>query len=397
MLRRIAAGLTLVVATVACGGTKLTHVPAPGTHTETFEQNAASKIDLLWVVDNSGSMADKQAKLAASFQRFIDLFARGAIDYRVAVTTTDVFADAPGSSGTFYGAPAIIQPTDDDPLAEFQTNIKVGTSGSGNEEGLAAAKMALDLVSQQNQPILQARQACIAACGAQSSNSKSCVTSCQQNNEPSFLRPEAYLYVVFVSDDEDHSPEEALYYGRYLETVKGLGNEAAVSASAIVGDPSGPTCDARAGIKYAGVATYTGGIFGSICDATFDQNLTRLATDAVGLQRHFLLGAYPQLSSLQLQLAYRCDTDPSQLAMCQSVSDQCGSQPDQLGLICTPRPSQVVPVDDAHPEGYTAGWSYQCSDNSISFHKDATGDAVPGLRSELQVTFLVSKDAQCAP
>lgn len=395
MSRPVLASAALALLIVACGGEKLTHVPAPGTHTETFEQNAASRIDLLWVVDNSGSMADKQAKLAASFQRFIDTFARGAIDYRIAVTTTDVFASTPGSSGTFYGTPAVIKPTDDDPLAEFQLNIKVGTSGSGNEEGLAAAKMALDKVSAANQPVLQARQQCILGCANQQ-NSKSCVSDCQANNEPDFLRPEAYLYVVFVSDDEDHSPDEPLYYGRYLETVKGLGNEVAVSASAIVGDPSGPPCDARAGIKYAGVVGYTGGILGSICDATFDQNLSRLALDAVGLQRHFLLGSYPDLTSLQLQIAYRCDTDIAQLSECQSITNNCGGAPDQLGLVCTPKPAQIVPVDDAHPEGYTAGWSYQCSDNSISFHKDATGDAVPGLRSELQVTYLVSKGLQCA-
>ena len=293
-------GVALVVA--GCGGDKLTHVPAAGVHTEVFPQNAASKIDLLWVVDNSGSMADKQAKLAASFQRFIDTFSLGAIDYRIAVTTTDVLSSTAGAGGSFYGTPAVIASTDDDPLAEFQLNVKVGTQGSGNEEGLAAAQLALDKVTTANAPTLAARNACPATCSA--SSSKTCVSDCQAANEPSFLRPDAYLYVVFVSDDEDHSDSEPIHYARYFETVKGLGNEAEVSVSAIVGDPSGPSCDARAGHRYVDVAAYTGGIFGSICDATFDQNLSALAENAVGLQRHFLLGSTPEVSTLDLQVAY---------------------------------------------------------------------------------------------
>ena len=399
-MRRSFVGLLAAVLALGpgCGGDKLNHLPAPGTHTEVFDQNAASKIDLLWVVDNSGSMADKQAKLAASFQRFIDAFARGAIDYRIAVTTTDVLGTAPGTAGTFYGTPTVISPTDDDPLAEFQQNIKVGTGGSGNEEGLAAAKLALDLVNQANAPILAARQACVAACPAQSA--ATCVPNCQQSHEPSFLRPDAFLHVVFVSDDEDHSGDEAIHYARYLETVKGLGNEAAVSASAIVGQASDSAdCTGRAGQKYDDVATYTGGVVGSICDATFDQNLTHLAQNAVGLQRHFLLGSYPELSSLQLVIAYRCDTPTSALTGCQSANNAgCDGQPGSaLQLLCVPPPAQQVSVDADHPEGFTAGWSYQCSDNSITFHRDAVIDAVPGLRSQLQVAYLQSKELQCAP
>jgi hypothetical protein len=400
MLRPLLLGALIASSLLSCSSEKLNRVPAPGTHTETFDQAAASKIDLLWVIDNSGSMADKQAKVAASLSRFIDVFARGNIDYRVAVTTSDAFAHVPGSAGSFFHTattPEIIRPTDDDPLAEFQQNIKVGTQGSGDEQGLASAKLALDLVTHHNAPILDARAACVGACGASGAPTP-CVKACQTQHEPDFLRPEAYLYVICVSDEDDHSGEEAIFYGRYLETVKGAGNAGQVAASAIVGDPAGVACTATPGLKYAGVAAYTGGIIGSICEPTFDQNLTRLAQDAVGLQSHFLLGALPRLETLQLEVAYRCDTPHIQLASCKSVDDTCaGSAPEVLGLLCTPPPSSIVAVDASHPEGFTAGWSYQCADNSISFHRDATSNAVPGLRSQLRVTFVPGKDLQCSP
>lgn len=397
MLRLFTLGALAACSLLACAGEKLNHVAAPGLHTETFDQVAASKIDLLWVIDNSGSMADKQRKVAASLARFFDVFARGAIDYRIAVTTTDIFANRPGSRGTFYGTPPIIKPTDDDPFAEFQANIQVGTLGSGDEQGLAGGKLALDVVSQANAPVLAARAACVAACSTNSAPAP-CVKGCQAQHEPDFLRPDAYLYVIYVSDEDDHSGEEAIFYARSLETLKGAGNAGQVAASAIVGDPADPSCTATPAVKYAAVAAYTGGIIGSICALTFDQNLTRLAQDAVGLQSHFLLGAYPKLDTLQLEVAYRCDTPHEQLASCQQVADTCaGAAPDFLGLLCTPPPSRLVPVDAAHPEGYTLGYSYQCSDNSISFHKDASGSAVPGLRAQLQVSFTVSKDPQCSP
>jgi hypothetical protein len=395
--RVVALATALSVFAFACSGDKLTHVPAPGAHTEIFNQATAAKIDLLWVIDNSGSMADKQAKLAASFQRFIDEFSRGDVDYHIAVTTTDVFANTAGSSGTFYGTPPIITSADDDPLSEFQQNVKVGILGSGNEEGFAACKAALDQVNNSNAPITQARQSCENGC----SGNTDCVSNCDANNEPQFLRPDAYLYVIFVSDDEDHSESDAVYWSRYLETVKGLGNEEEVTASAIVGDADGPPCDARAGIRYTQVAQLTGGVVGSICDTTFDQNLTNLAVNAVGLKRHFLLGTPPQQDTLNVVVAYPCDTAATEFGGCTSVDDNCsgGTSPSVLGLICHPLVAQPVdPPDANHPDGFTAGWSYQCSDNSIYFHRDANGDSVPGLRSQVQVTYQPApKGATCSP
>src|SRR6185503_15155126 len=45
--------------------------------------------DILFVVDNSGSMADEQENLAANFEAFITQIA-GAGDYQIMVATTDV-------------------------------------------------------------------------------------------------------------------------------------------------------------------------------------------------------------------------------------------------------------------------------------------------------------------
>ena len=371
---------------LGCSGDKLTHVPAPGTRTDTFAQATAQKVDLLWVIDNSGSMADKQAKLANAFSHFIDEFSRGAVDYRIAVTTTDVFDKTPGGRGTLFGSPGIISSKDADPLALFQTNVKVGIGGSGNEEGLAAAKATLDALSQMT---------CASMCSAYRSADAQCATDCAASNPP-FLRQDAYLYIAVVSDDEDHSASEPEFYVRYLDTIKGLGNVDTVSFSAIVG-LSNPPCSARSGVRYAAVSGATGGVTVSVCDSTFDDNVSKLAENAVSLKRRFLLGKAPDTTTLKVDIAYRCDTPRSELSSCATITDGCsGANPESLSLVCSPKQATAVPVDAQHPDGFTAGWSFQCSDNSLFFHRDAASDSVPGLRSQVQATYLpAAKGASC--
>jgi hypothetical protein len=51
----------------------------------------AKQVDILFVIDNSSSMAEEQAALAASFESFINVLERPerTADYRIGVTTTD--------------------------------------------------------------------------------------------------------------------------------------------------------------------------------------------------------------------------------------------------------------------------------------------------------------------
>ena len=52
---------------------KLVQVPPPGFRQDVFPQDAASKIDLLWVIDDSGSMAPEIGQVAASTGLFFGL------------------------------------------------------------------------------------------------------------------------------------------------------------------------------------------------------------------------------------------------------------------------------------------------------------------------------------
>ena len=130
--------------------------------------------DILFVVDNSGSMEDEQENLAANFGRFIDQIA-GTGDYRIAVVTTDqdsgVEQDGQAVSifngGQYQDLDRINRGGCQDtspphrprlfsrsqpqleanrlgqsgcprPNSAFQQNVRVGSCGSGNEVGLKA-------------------------------------------------------------------------------------------------------------------------------------------------------------------------------------------------------------------------------------------------------------------
>jgi len=50
----------------------------------------ALKMDILFVIDNSGSMSQEQTNLVANFPQFVSVLEASNLDYRVAVTTTSV-------------------------------------------------------------------------------------------------------------------------------------------------------------------------------------------------------------------------------------------------------------------------------------------------------------------
>lgn len=156
--------------------------------TDVFTQELRRKVDILLVVDNSCSMIDEQQKLAANFDQFIEQFLEADVDYQIGVVTTDM-EDA-SQAGRLHGLTPIIssQMVLDEARQTFENNVKVCATGSGFEMGLAAAAAAL------TEPLVSTENA-------------------------GFMRDDAALSVVVVSDEEDDSP---LTVGEYLTVLKGV-------------------------------------------------------------------------------------------------------------------------------------------------------------------------------
>lgn len=352
----------LILATLAagCPEPRLGRTLPPGVRVDTYLQQAADRIDVLWIIDDSGSMAPRQENLGRSFDAFIAEFTRNAVDYRLAVTTTDVFKEA----GRFVGAPAILGPRTPGLIDAFAANVRVGVSGSPYEAGMDAARLALD-----RQRI--ANEASLAACKAACIDA-ACRLGCEAAELP-FLRTDAYLYLVFVSDEDDTSSRGVDAFARLFETVKGPGNEGMVSTAAIVGDVPANACGATPGTRYEALARLTGGAVGSVCAANFAPTLKALATNAVGLKRRFALQAAPEPDTLEVRVVYPCTATEELLAPCEAVDrSACASQPaEAMALVCTP------------PRDGVDGWSYVPEDDVVVF----AGASIPGLAGRVELTY----------
>lgn len=362
-MRRFPTAVILIATLLGCPEDRLVQTLPPDVYIDTYSQRSATKVDVLWVVDNSGSMAEEQENLAKNFQSFIDLFTRGSIDYRIAVTTTDTFKDA----GQFKGSPKILTPQTGNVAQAFANNIRVGTAGSPFEAGMDAAEMALERQRQVNAPKLAQIDECKFKCP-----DAACIQTCVDQFPVDFLRPDAYLYLIFVSDEEDKSQQDVRYYWRAFETANGVGNDGTVNAAAIVGQ-SQNACNANHGSRYIALTEITGGEIGSICDTNFSLTLKKLASSAVGLRRKFALTRKPAVDTLKVTLRYPCNTAADVTKPCASVdAAACDGVPaDAVALVCTP------------VQGGNDGWQYEPEANVIFF----AGESVPGLNAQIDFEY----------
>ena len=211
------AGAAVAIATAASLGAVACNQPPPlirRTQTDTFTQEVRKTVDILLVVDNSCSMIDEQIKLAGNFDSFIEQFVEAEVDYQIGVVTTDMTDQT--QAGRLVGETKIITSDMDDALARelFQENVKVCATGSGFEQGLGAAQAALS-------PDFTA----------------------DDGPNAGFLRDDAALSIVFVSDEDDGSSDPV---GDYLTFFKGLKgdrgyrDDTLINLSAVAGPmPSG--------------------------------------------------------------------------------------------------------------------------------------------------------------
>ena len=255
-----------------------------GIKTDQWTDSASQTVDVLFVVDDSGSMNQEQENLATSFDAFIQEAASWQSDYQIGVTTTTV---AFPNGGALQGDPIYI---DDSNWEKFVPNVAVGTTGSGTEQGLWAAKIAL------SPPLIDyTDEACAtdSECGF--------LHECHPDGtcggfNRGFLRDEAALEVVFVSDEEDQSPETLDSYLNFFRELKGFDRPDLLHLHAIVGPPGGCSSVngvAQAGHRYLDLAAATGGASYSICELDFAKGLEGIGEIAFAAQMEYFLTAIP--------------------------------------------------------------------------------------------------------
>jgi len=263
--------LVLTLTLSSCGGQLQFSVPASS---ENFGQAVKynDQVDILWVVDDSQTMAQHQNRLAAQFDYFMDALLSTKLNYHLGVISTDRGA----YNGQLLGNPKVINLVTTNPKSVFGQNVKLGSGGSPVERGLASLDDALSpgMLSGLNS---------------------------------GFLRDEALLVVIFLSDENDHSTGQAADYINMLDQLKPrLPSGARGWMANFIGSlDNSPVCqsygaDAEAGVRYMDVVSASGGISESICTSDLSKALTSVRKRIVEVITQYHLAKEPFLETLQV-------------------------------------------------------------------------------------------------
>lgn len=307
-----------------------------GVQIDTYTQDLQPKADILLVVDDSCSMQDKQNALASNFSSFIQYAVAANVDYQIGVTTTTQAQDecVPGF-GCFsnmskgWGGKLVVdqptglkyvKPTTPAVASVFSRLVNVGTNGSGGETPLATAVMAL------TPPVISAENA-------------------------GFLRTDANLAVVIISDATDQSTQPVTYYQNLLVNVKGFQRLSYFTFSAITptlsmapGTCSYDETGANSG-RYTPIVQYTSGVADEICNTNWASTLQNLGRTAFGYRTQFYLNNSPDQAMQQVTVRVNGVSIPgcAQEAGCQTWWYDPASNSIKFNTTATPQPG--VPLE----------------------------------------------------
>lgn len=193
MTRFFIAAFTLILSLlqVGCGNGAATSFDIPQTQ-QNFGQKYLynNKVDIVFIVDNSVSMGQHQARLSAQIPTLVAVLRGLKMDYNIVTISTSMGAN--GNGGQFLGSPTVLNNNTPNLESLLQQRIAQGEAGSNNERGLYSLEMALspDYLS---------------------------------TGGAGFLRDDALLAVIELSDENDKSGQTAAYFANFLDKLKPVG------------------------------------------------------------------------------------------------------------------------------------------------------------------------------
>lgn len=263
------------------------------TLTKTIDVGVDGDVDILFVIDNSGSMRSEQDKLSERISGFMEVIKD--LNWQIAMTTTDPrsgaivsgpdgksrawgdgqFRPFDGNGGSQYILKANRQP---DAVAQqwLSEAINVGTRGSGDERGINATYRAIEHMN-------------------------------ESSIHADFFRPQASLAVVVISDEDECSRFDCRDRNHGADNSKSVpdnlishvlqtfGPEKPFNFHSIIWVPGDNSCNTApyAGNTYQRLSQLTGGVSGSICADNYSQILTDMGERVVELVESTQLSCPP--------------------------------------------------------------------------------------------------------
>ncbi len=229
-------------------------------------QVTTPQADILWMIDNSCSMANEQDELSENFPFFMEFFLGSGLDYHISITTSDtISSDYAGSSGSFVRGPGgltVIDADTNDPVGTFSSMAKVGVSGRFPERGIGAVFLALE----------------------------------EKIDGPNdgFWRDDAALHTICISDEADYTEDNVVTLDEFIDWYDGLKDS--------IPQRSFSAITAAGGDRYRAVAREIGGVDWDLAEENWPGLLEQLGLQASGFDTEYFLTQAPIEATITVQI-----------------------------------------------------------------------------------------------
>ncbi|QDK38894.1 hypothetical protein [Bdellovibrio sp. NC01] len=289
-----------------------------------FAQNITynNKVDILWIMDNSSSMAKHQQNLSNAIPGMISKLNSLKMDYQMAVVTSSMGGTVP-NGGQFIGSPGIIKASTPNVSSVLASRLVVGQDGSDNERGLQSMETVLS-------------------------------SSYQANAGKGFLRPDALLVVIALSDEDDKSQSNATtsiaHYTSFLDSIKTPYSDGSrswvfnfIGILSLNGSCSTTSTDYKeVGESFLGLVDASGGTKDTLCNSDLTSAVTNIRARVLQILTDFKLSSKPVESTIVVKVN---------------------------GVVI--------------PRSTTNGWDYIAASRIVRFY----GSAVPAADASIKVDF----------
>jgi hypothetical protein len=327
--------------------------------TDVFTQANGQSVDVLFIIDDSASMCDWQDILIANYPYFISHASLGN-DYHIGVISVNV--GHPLIIGRLNRGDIALKPRYITPgpqaEAQFEDLADLGCSAcpdwakctaeqssSAQESGLQAAQVALSAPLTTDTGKQCGKDSDCTAdpilCGDPATCPYYCIEGTCGGWNKGFLRDDAQLEMIVLSDEEDQSPAALAFYIDFLKNIKGFYNVGMMHFHSITFESDKCEGDLQGdGKRYREVSAQTGGETHAICIDPYKYFMNKVG----------LMAFQPKVQFFLTRLA-----DP---------------------------PTVTVKVDGA---SCAAGWKYDTGSNSVVF--DAGGACMPQPGATIEIHY----------